>query len=172
MTTVRRGFIGAAVGWAVSLPLAARLASQPHAAGSAFGYGFALIVYAAGSLVCHQRPERSFHLFTVQMPVCARCVGLYVGAAVAAAIATLWARGDPARTPSDVSSIGWRVTRDLALARVVVLVSAVPTMATLLYEWTTGQMPANWVRALAGVPLGGVVAWVACLADWAPREIN
>ena len=34
-------------------------------------------VYQLGSLICHQRPERSFHLAGVQMPVCARCFGLY-----------------------------------------------------------------------------------------------
>jgi hypothetical protein len=37
-------------------------------------------VYVAGSLVCHQRPERSFHYHGAQLPVCSRCVGLYAGA--------------------------------------------------------------------------------------------
>ena len=36
--------------------------------------------YLIGGLVCHQRPERSFHPEGVQMPVCARCAGLYLGA--------------------------------------------------------------------------------------------
>ena len=36
--------------------------------------------YAAGSIVCHQIPERSFHIAGVQLPVCARCTGLYAGA--------------------------------------------------------------------------------------------
>ena len=36
--------------------------------------------YLLGGLVCHQRPERSFHPDGVQMPVCARCAGLYLGA--------------------------------------------------------------------------------------------
>ena len=44
----------------------------------------AAAVYAAGSLVCHQRPERSFHLAGAQLPVCARCLGLYVGGFVGA----------------------------------------------------------------------------------------
>ena len=33
-------------------------------------------------------------------------------------------------------------------------VAAVPTAATLVYEWTTGDMPSNMIRALAGAPLG------------------
>ena len=36
--------------------------------------------YLIGGVVCHQRPDRSFHLHGVQMPVCARCAGLYLGA--------------------------------------------------------------------------------------------
>jgi hypothetical protein len=42
------------------------------------------------------------------------------------------------------------------------LVAVVPTAATLVYEWTTGQTPANWIRAAAGVPIGVVVAWIVC----------
>jgi hypothetical protein len=29
-----------------------------------------------------------------------------------------------------------------------------PTALTLVFEWTTGTMPANWIRALAGFPIG------------------
>ncbi len=38
-------------------------------------------VYGVGSLICHQLPERSYHLWAAQMPVCARCAGIYFGAA-------------------------------------------------------------------------------------------
>jgi uncharacterized membrane protein len=40
------------------------------------------MVYVAGALVCHQRPERSFHFAGAQLPVCARCTALYSGAAM------------------------------------------------------------------------------------------
>jgi uncharacterized membrane protein len=36
----------------------------------------------AFSLICHQRPERSFYLFGAPIAVCARCLGIYLGAAV------------------------------------------------------------------------------------------
>ena len=36
--------------------------------------------YLMGGVVCHQRSDRSFHPGGVQMPVCARCFGLYLGA--------------------------------------------------------------------------------------------
>jgi len=40
-------------------------------------YLFALSVYAAGGVVCHQLPDRSFLLWGHQLPVCARCTGIY-----------------------------------------------------------------------------------------------
>ena len=42
----------------------------------------AAIVYGIGGVVCHQRPERSFYLWSTQFPVCARCAGIYAGAAL------------------------------------------------------------------------------------------
>ena len=47
-----------------------------------------MAVYQAGAQVCHQRPERSFHLAGVQLPVCARCFGLYVAGAVGLVVAS------------------------------------------------------------------------------------
>jgi len=34
-------------------------------------------VYGFFSVTCHQKEERSFFLFDQQMPVCARCTGIY-----------------------------------------------------------------------------------------------
>ena len=47
---------------------------------------FASPIYQAFSFVCHQIPERSFHLSGHQFGVCSRCTGLYTGFAVAALI--------------------------------------------------------------------------------------
>ena len=30
------------------------------------------------NLICHRKPERSFHIYGHQFPVCARCTGFYV----------------------------------------------------------------------------------------------
>ena len=51
-------------------------------------------------------------------------------------------------------------TAPAARARRLLLAALAPTAITLVYEWTTGTMPANWIRALAGVPLGAAVAWL------------
>lgn len=39
----------------------------------------ALTLYQGFSAVCHQMPERSFHLFGHPLGVCARCAGIYMG---------------------------------------------------------------------------------------------
>ena len=151
---LRRAFLVGSTVWVAAIPLAAFVASRPAAASAA--YGFALAVYAIGRVVCHQLPARSFHLWAVTLPVCARCTGIYVGAA-ATAIALSVTRSVPAeaqRAKAGASRFGGQ-----ASARVVLLAALVPTAATLVFEWTTGTMPANWIRALAGLPLGAAVAW-------------
>lgn len=37
------------------------------------------VVMLAGSVWCHQRPERSPHLWGAQMPLCWRCTGVFAG---------------------------------------------------------------------------------------------
>lgn len=44
--------------------------------------GFSTAAYKAFSFLCHQIPERSFHLAGHQFAVCSRCTGLYAGFAV------------------------------------------------------------------------------------------
>ncbi len=147
----RRGFVTASVSWASVLLLAPFAASRPN--GDAIVFGFAYGAYAAGRIICHQLPARSFHLWSAPMPVCARCAGIYAGASIAAMFF--------AARPSQVQ----RVTADAIRARVVLVAAAVPIAATLLYEWITADTPAHWVRALTGVPAGAAVAWII-------REVN
>jgi hypothetical protein len=39
-------------------------------------------------------------------------------------------------------------------ARLLLAAAALPTAISLVYEWTTGAVPSNAVRAIAGAPLG------------------
>ena len=50
---------------------------------------FLAFIFAVGSVICHQLPERSFFLDGRQLPVCARCTGLYLSGA--AGLAAWWA---------------------------------------------------------------------------------
>jgi uncharacterized membrane protein len=67
----------------ISLVVVGLILSAPLA--QAYGHpSVAASIYRAFSFVCHQIPERSFHLAGHQFGVCSRCTGLYAGFAVAA----------------------------------------------------------------------------------------
>lgn len=158
------------------LVLAPFLASRAHA--SAPGTLLVVAAYAIGSMVCHQLPERSYHLWTAQMPVCARCAGIYAGAAVAAVLAAFSAPRKrcptAVRPPTEKRRASEGLTdaghpfrgaalarRGAGFARTALVVAALPGALTLAYEWTTGQTPGNLIRAVSGIPIGAVVAWLA-----------
>jgi uncharacterized membrane protein len=147
-TILRRFFVASSIVWALLLPLAPFAASRP--APAIAWYTLALLVYGAGSVVCHQLPERSFSLWSAQWPVCARCTGIYFGAAVAA-LAAITVRPKP-----DTPYLGITSRR----ARLILLAAAVPTAVTLGYEWTTGDMPSHMTRALAGALLGAAITFI------------
>jgi predicted membrane protein DUF2085 len=157
-TLLRPAFVAASVAWALLLPLVPFVASRPHA--TPIGTALIIAAYAVGGAICHQLPERSYHLWAAQMPVCARCAGIYVGAAIGAIVgaASLTGRRANARIPLLVAA-GHRFTR-ADQARAILFIAALPTLATLVYEWTTGHMPAHWIRAATGVPLGATAAWM------------
>ncbi|MGE0704415.1 MAG: DUF2085 domain-containing protein [Vicinamibacterales bacterium] len=150
--TAARICMAIALAWALMLPLAAFSARPPS--GSA-RTALARLVYGVGSVVCHQRPERSFASWGVTWPVCARCTGIYAGAAAAALMFLVGKR----RISPAASIRPW----------VVVAIGALPSMATLVYEWTTGVTPGNVTRLVAGLPIGlGVIAVIALAAESSP----
>ena len=112
----------------------------------------AALVRGVGALVCHQQPQRSFHVHGRPLPVCARCTALYLSGAIGAVA-------------------GWfglaRIPRRI---RTILLVSALPTAATVVLEMGVMMDPGNAGRALAGLPLGGAAGWlfVRMLREEAP----
>src|SRR6476659_363472 len=115
----------------------------------AFAHGYVVgpaLVYEAAGLICHQRPERSFHLAGIQLPVCARCFGLYDSGAAGASIACLAGLSGAARAPA----------RSAAFA---IAVAAIPTALTLIAEWIGLVHPGGLTRAIAAVPLGAMAGW-------------
>ncbi len=99
-------------------------------------------IYAASSAICHQRSERSFHLSGMQLPVCARCFGLYLSGAVGALVA--W---------------GFR-PRLLDRARTILGLAAAPTALTWGAEVAGLAAFSNLARAMAALPLGLVAGWL------------
>jgi uncharacterized membrane protein len=128
----------------VALTWAALILSAPVslARGGAASLG-AAAVYSSASRICHQRPERSFHLAGIPLPVCGRCSGLYLSGALGALLA--WAPGRRRHGRSD---------------RLVLAACAAPTALTWMLEQAGVFGFSNEIRALAGVPLGAAASWI------------
>lgn len=57
-------------------------------------------IYTAFRPICHQIPERSFHIFGEQLAVCARCSGIYFGFAAGIIMYPVVRRLNDFNTPS------------------------------------------------------------------------
>ena len=102
------------------------------------------LISAVGAVICHQIPERSFFWQGHQLPVCARCTGLYVSGVVGV---LAWLGVKTAR--------GWRrIKVDPRAALRVIAVAAIPTLVT----FATGVIGlwdgSNVTRALLAIPVG------------------
>ncbi len=145
-----------AAAWAAVLFLAPYAVT--HTSSHSLLFRLASGVYLAGSLVCHQRAARSFHLWGAQLPVCARCLGLYllVPAGWLLMLVAALLKWRPTRAGTDAARIRrWRLL--LAFA-------ALPTAATVFLEWAGIAAMTNAVRAVAALPLGAAVGWVIASA--------
>jgi uncharacterized membrane protein len=105
---------------------------------SGLGASVSGLTYAFGSLICHQRPERSFYIDAAQLPVCARCFGLYAGAALGVLM-----RGLTPTVPG---------------LRLGLMAAAAPTAITWSSEVIGLWSPTNLTRFVAALPLGAAVA--------------
>jgi uncharacterized membrane protein len=99
------------------------------------------------ALVCHQQPERSFFLFGGSVAVCARCLGIYLGAAVGLLV---------------------RVQRRLAMQLLIVAVSV--NVLDRLAEF--GGLHGNWMlmRLFLGIVLGTAAAMVFAASLEGPTQ--
>lgn len=106
----------------------------------------AALVYLSASVICHQRPERSYHLSGAPLPVCARCLGLHVGAALG--LLALAFAPDAFRAAV------------LRHARAALVIAALPIAASVLVEWAGGPSPMSartWTALPAGAMAGALV---------------
>ena len=102
------------------------------------------IIFSVGGVICHQLPERSFFWDGHQLPVCARCTGLYLsaGAGLLAWVAIKVARG---WRPLSVHPGG-----ALKVLALVAMPTAVSYAAGVAGAWDGS----NLTRALLALPLG------------------
>ena len=133
--------------WAMAVLAAPALATWP-ASGPA-GLHVSAAVYLTGGVVCHQRAARSFRAAGGQLPVCARCTALYLSGAAGLALTPLGLRLLRRRAAVRFGPLdGWQM---------VLAAAALPTLATLVLEWSGIWSGSNTVRALAAVPLGWAI---------------
>jgi uncharacterized membrane protein len=103
-----------------------------------------LFAYQLGAMICHQRPERSFHLAGIQMPVCARCFGLYAAGTAGLLIAWAIGRGLPLRR-----------------SRAVLIAAALPIALSIALEWAGAIATTNLFRTMTALPLGLAAGFIA-----------
>jgi len=97
-----------------------------------------------GYAICHQIPDRSFHIAGRRLPLCARCTGTYLGVAIGFAAMALLRR--------------WRAGEMLSSGMIVVMVLFIGAMGLdglnsylyLLGNMPTLYTPQNWLRAATG----------------------
>jgi uncharacterized membrane protein len=97
-----------------------------------------------GYSICHQIPDRSFHLAGRRLPLCARCTGTYLGVAIGFATIALLRR--------------WRAAEMLPTWMIVTMVCFIGIMGIdginsylyLLRGQPLLYVPQNWLRAATG----------------------
>lgn len=111
------------------------------------------VVYLAGSVVCHQLADRSYHVGGAQLPVCARCIGVYWGFAAGLLASRL------------VAAPRWHRGSVLAL-----LTGAVATnLVTVAYESLQQVPTSHALRTAAGAILG---LGIAAVVTWAGATLH
>ena len=162
-----RGFpsgirIGICVGicvWATTLlgaPYAVTHRSQ-HQAQHRAVFVVAALVFVGGGVICHQQPSRSFHVWNTQVPVCARCTGLYASLPLGVLLTLAFGRRrDVKDGPTD------------RRVRVLVMLAATPTVLTVAGELLGVAQPPNLVRAAAAIPLGVTLGWLVAVSTREP----
>ena len=104
-----------------------------------------------GSAVCHQMAERSFIFDGMQMPLCARCTGIYTGVFFAFCFLFLKKRMERGASFS---------AKEAALTAFAVLPVGVDGIGSYLGFWESSQL----LRILTGSMVGAVVPGFLLLA--------
>jgi Predicted membrane protein (DUF2085) len=157
---ITAGLAAAAAAWLLLLIGAPYLVSHARPRSAIFDLGG--LVYLAGRIICHQRADRSLHAWGVQLPVCARCTGLYAGAFLGSVFAAWRCRPQPGGQVRTAEGVGGETASAPAGPREWrrrLAVAAAPTAASVGLEMGRVWAQSPRVRGAAAIPLGFVVAW-------------
>jgi uncharacterized membrane protein len=107
---------------------------------------------AIGYAICHRIPERSFWLFGRQMPLCARCSGMQLGALIG--MAYLFSRGRYGKMPP------LKISLILAIFFIAFAIDGINSYLNLFTGETIIYPPNNILRLVTGTGLGIAIAAV------------
>lgn len=126
---------------------------------------YAAFIYLLGDLNCHQRSSRSLYLNDNQLPVCARDVGISLGAVAGACILFFVIR-TPSMFLTFLSPLPGKMRKTLLkylppwLAAILVAIPfLLPTGFDGFYQLLTPYESTNPIRLISGFFLGVVLAW-------------
>lgn len=108
--------------------------------------GFFGKLHAVGYSLCHQIAERSFFFYNMQMPLCSRCTGMYIGVLVGLSFLL------PVKKRSQLPS-----KKIMVLLGVALILFAIDGINSYLaFLPTSPQLYAsqNWLRLITGTMLG------------------
>jgi uncharacterized membrane protein len=117
-----------------------------------------------GYAVCHQLPDRSFHIAGQQLPLCARCSGTFTGALIGFVMLTLWGRRRAATLPPAP------ITVVLVCFIGILAVDGINSYLTFFPRLPHLYQPHNWLRLttgmLNGIALSSIVYPVFNYSMW------
>jgi uncharacterized membrane protein len=142
--------LAVAVLWGIAISLV----SMVDVSGTSAGRALRAAVYVIGAGVCHQRPDRSFAGVSGPWPVCGRCAGLYLSAAVMGLALGVWAAAD-----RQAPVVRWRAW---------MLFAAAPTAVSWLAEHAGLLSTPSLVRFVLAIPLGALAASMLAAVAFAP----
>ena len=106
---------------------------------------------AVGYAVCHRIDLRSFHLGDRQVPLCARCSGMYLGAMLA--LTYQWIT-----RPRRVGMPSWKIILPTAILVLVFIIDGINSFLSLLPNASTLYQPQNYLRLMTGTGMGVAIA--------------
>lgn len=108
---------------------------------------------AVGYAVCHRLDARSFHLGDRQLPLCARCTGTFMGAALGLVYQSAVGRRRAGMPP-------WKLWIPLGLFAAAFFVDGVNSFMHLIPAANLPSLyePQNWLRLLTGTGMGLAIA--------------
>lgn len=124
---------------------------------------------AIGYAVCHRIDVRSFHIGTRQLPLCARCTGMFLGAVLGIVYQTVF-------FPRRSGTPRWYVIGFMLLSIGAFGIDGVNSYLHLFNGTPSLYEPQNWLRLVTGTGMGLTIAVGVFLAfnqtvwaDWNDR---